>query len=59
MIQIKVNGVQQTFHGDPEMPLLWYLRDELETHGNQVRLRHGALRRLHGAQERRGDSVLR
>jgi len=30
VIQIKINGVQQTFNGDPEMPLLWYLRDELK-----------------------------
>ena len=29
MIQLKVNGVDRTFDGDPEMPLLWYLRDEL------------------------------
>jgi len=27
MIHLKVNGVAQTFDGDPEMPLLWYLRD--------------------------------
>lgn len=29
MIQLKVNGVDRTFNGDPEMPLLWYLRDAL------------------------------
>jgi hypothetical protein len=27
MIQLKVNGVEQSFSGEPEMPLLWYLRD--------------------------------
>jgi len=27
MVHLKVNGVAQTFDGDPEMPLLWYLRD--------------------------------
>src|SRR5258708_25324760 len=27
MIQLKVNGLEQSFDGDPEMPLLWYLRD--------------------------------
>ena len=26
MIQCKVNGVERAFNGDPEMPLLWYLR---------------------------------
>jgi len=27
MIRLKVNGKERTFDGDPEMPLLWYLRD--------------------------------
>jgi len=35
VIQIKINGVQQTFNGDPEMPLLWYLRDELKLTGTK------------------------
>jgi isoquinoline 1-oxidoreductase alpha subunit len=26
---LTINGREQTFDGDPEMPLLWYLRDEL------------------------------
>ncbi len=29
MIQLKVNGAEQSFNGEPEMPLLWYLRDVL------------------------------
>jgi len=29
MVQLKVNGVDHSFDGDPEMPLLWYLRDIL------------------------------
>jgi isoquinoline 1-oxidoreductase subunit alpha len=35
VIQIKINGVQQTFNGDSEMPLLWYLRDELKLTGTK------------------------
>lgn len=27
MISFTVNGQQKSFDGDPEMPLLWYLRD--------------------------------
>jgi len=27
MITLKINGTQRQFDGDPEMPLLWYLRD--------------------------------
>ena len=27
MIRLKVNGVDHSFDGDPDMPLLWYLRD--------------------------------
>jgi isoquinoline 1-oxidoreductase alpha subunit len=29
MIRVRINGVVHTFDGDPAMPLLWYLRDEL------------------------------
>lgn len=29
MVTLKVNGVSRQFNGDPDMPLLWYLRDEL------------------------------
>jgi isoquinoline 1-oxidoreductase subunit alpha len=27
LIRLKVNGQERTFDGDPNMPLLWYLRD--------------------------------
>lgn len=29
MIRLKVNGKNYQFNGDPEMPLLWFLRDEI------------------------------
>ena len=35
MIQLKVNGVAHSFEGDPEMPLLWYLRDILGLTGTK------------------------
>jgi isoquinoline 1-oxidoreductase alpha subunit len=35
MIQLKVNGVDRSFGGDPEMPLLWYLRDILGLTGTK------------------------
>ena len=35
MIQFKVNGQEKTFDGDPEMPLLWYLRDVAELTGTK------------------------
>ena len=35
MIQLKVNGVEQSFNGDTEMPLLWYLRDVLGLTGSK------------------------
>ena len=35
MIQLKVNGAEQSFSGDPEMPLLWYLRDVLGLTGSK------------------------
>ncbi len=35
MIILKVNGVDRHFEGDPETPLLWYLRDELGLKGTR------------------------
>jgi len=35
MIQLKVNGVSRSFDGDPNMPLLWYLRDILGLTGTK------------------------
>jgi isoquinoline 1-oxidoreductase subunit alpha len=35
MISLSVNGQRQTFDGDPSMPLLWYLRDELGLTGTK------------------------
>jgi isoquinoline 1-oxidoreductase subunit alpha len=35
MTHFKVNGVSQSFDGDPEMPLLWYLRDILGLTGTK------------------------
>jgi isoquinoline 1-oxidoreductase subunit alpha len=35
MITFKVNGVERSFDGDPEMPLLWYLRDILGLTGTK------------------------
>jgi len=32
-IAFKVNGVERSYAGDPEMTLLWYLRDELHLTG--------------------------
>ena len=35
MIQLKVNGQSRRFDGDPDMPLLWFLRDELQLTGTK------------------------
>jgi isoquinoline 1-oxidoreductase alpha subunit len=35
MIELKVNSVTRKFEGDPEMPLLWYLRDDLDLTGTK------------------------
>ena len=28
MIKVKINGQEQNWDGDPDLPLLWFLRDE-------------------------------
>jgi isoquinoline 1-oxidoreductase subunit alpha len=35
MIHFKVNGIDRSFDGDPEMPLLWYVRDILGLTGTK------------------------
>jgi isoquinoline 1-oxidoreductase alpha subunit len=35
MITLKVNGEERRFDGDPAMPLLWYIRDELGLTGSK------------------------
>src|SRR5260370_30763408 len=35
MIQLKVNGAGRQFDGDPDMPLLWFLRDVADLTGTK------------------------
>lgn len=35
MVPLTVNGVSHEFDGDPNMPILWYLRDELGLAGTK------------------------
>ena len=35
MVNLNVNGQQRAFDGDPSMPLMWYLRDELGLTGTK------------------------
>ena len=35
MIELSVNGQPRNFNGDEEVPLLWYLRDELDLTGTK------------------------
>ncbi len=35
MVRLKVNGVDQSYDGDPAMPLLWYVRDVLGLTGTK------------------------
>jgi isoquinoline 1-oxidoreductase subunit alpha len=35
MATLRVNGQERTYDGDPSMPILWYLRDELGLTGTK------------------------
>ena len=35
MVSLTVNGVRREFDGDPDMPVLWYVRDELGLSGTK------------------------
>ena len=41
MITLTVNGHEQTWDGDPSLPLLWYLRDEVGLTGTKFGCGHG------------------
>ena len=47
--RLKVNGTVHTIEADPDMPLLYALRDDLRLVQSAFRLRPRAMRRLHGA----------
>jgi isoquinoline 1-oxidoreductase alpha subunit len=35
MVNLTINGTGRAFDGDPDMPLLWYLRDDLRLTGTR------------------------
>ena len=35
MVKLTVNGTERSFEGDPDMPLLWFLRDEIQLTGTK------------------------
>src|SRR5437016_5921749 len=35
MVKLRVNGQERSYDGDPSMPLLWYLRDDLGLTGTK------------------------
>ena len=35
MVNVRVNGQERKFEGDPSMPLMWFLRDELGLTGTK------------------------
>lgn len=35
MISVMINGQEQSFDGDPQMPVLWYVRDQLGLMGTK------------------------
>ena len=35
MVNVQVNGQERKFEGDPSMPLMWFLRDELGLTGTK------------------------
>ena len=35
MIKLKINGQERTWDGDPDLPLLWFLRDEVGLTGTK------------------------
>ncbi len=59
MITFSVNQRPVDVEADPDMPLLWVLRDLLAVDGHEIRLRGGAVRGVYGTPEWGGSAVLR
>ena len=57
MIVLTVNGTKHQAEVGTDTPLLWVLREHLQTDRHQVRLRRGAVRRLYGADRRQAARV--
>ena len=58
-VTFTLNGKATTLDADPDMPLLWALREVVGSARHEVRLRHRAVWRLHRAHRRPGDALVR
>ena len=58
-VAFTINDKAVSVNVEADAPLLWVVREHLQLTGTEVRLRHGAVRRLHGASRRQGDPLLR
>ena len=58
MIRLKVNGTPKDYQGDPDMPLLWYLRDTLQLTGTKFGCGEGLCGACTGSCERRSATQL-
>ena len=58
-IELNVNGRTHTIEAEPDMPLLYALRDDLGMNNPRFGCGLGAMRRLHGAAQRRAGALLR
>ena len=59
MATLRVNGQERAYDGDPSMPLLWYLRDELGLTGTKFGCGAGAVRQLHRPLDGERGTLLR
>ena len=58
MVALTLNGEARTLDVDPEMPLLWAIRDIIGLTGTEIRLRPGTVRRMHRSYRRRPDAFM-
>ena len=58
MVKLKINGQERNWDGDPDLPLLWFLRDEAGLIGHEIWLWPGAVRRMHRHRRQAGGPRL-
>ena len=57
-ITLTVNGQSRTLDIDPDTPLLWAIRETLGLTGTKFGCGIAAVRRVHGARQRQGRTLV-
>jgi len=58
MIKVRINGQERNWDGDPDLSLLWFIRDEIGLTGTKFGCGQALLRCMHGYRQQAGRTRL-